>query len=311
MVAATGTGKTVMAAIDYRSLRQAGRVETLLYVAHRREILEQARRIFRHVLQMRDFGELLYQGERPAIQRHVFASIDSLGDGAAIDPAAFDHVILDEAHHAAANSWEKLLERVAPKELLGLTGTPERADGLDYERHFPRPWVGNLRVWNAIPHALVPFRYYMLDVEGADLRDLDLDRRSLRARSARRPTRGRGRGVRVAGGPGRYRVHRAAVRDARHRVLRECPPRRRGRPPFRRLWLLDPGGDRQHRQRRATRRSWRSRRRPGAGAVRGRHLQRRRRRSQRQHAVLLPPDRECHGVPPTVRARPASCAWQS
>jgi hypothetical protein len=53
-----------------------------------------------------------------------------------------------------------------------LTGTPERADGLDYERHFPRPWVGNLRVWNAIPHALVPFRYYMLDVEGADLRDL-------------------------------------------------------------------------------------------------------------------------------------------
>ena len=61
---------------------------------------------------------------------------------------------------------------MAPKELLGLTGTPERADGLDYERHFPRPWIGNLRVWNAIPHALVPFRYYMLDVEGADLRDL-------------------------------------------------------------------------------------------------------------------------------------------
>ena len=172
MVAATGTGKTVMAALDYRSLRQAGRVETLLYVAHRREILEQARRIFRNVLQMRDFGELLYHGERPAIQRHVFASIDSLGDGSAIDPGAFDHVILDEAHHAAADSWEKLLDRVAPKELLGLTGTPERADGLDYERHFPRPWIGNLRVWNAIPHALVPFRYYMLDVEGADLRDL-------------------------------------------------------------------------------------------------------------------------------------------
>ena len=172
MVAATGTGKTVMAAIDYRALRQSGRVETLLYVAHRREILEQARRIFRHALQMRDFGELLYQGERPAIQRHVFASIDSLGDGAAIDPAGFDHVILDEAHHAAADSWEKLLDRVAPKELLGLTGTPERADGLDYERHFPRPWIGNLRVWNAIPHALVPFRYYLLDVEGADLRDL-------------------------------------------------------------------------------------------------------------------------------------------
>ena len=59
----------------------------------------------------------------------MFASIDSLGDGSAIDPGAFDHVILDEAHHAAADSWEKLLDRVAPKELLGLTGTPERADG--------------------------------------------------------------------------------------------------------------------------------------------------------------------------------------
>jgi superfamily II DNA or RNA helicase/HKD family nuclease len=172
MVAATGTGKTVMAAIDYRNLRETGGAETLLYVAHRREILEHARRVFRHVLQMRDFGELLYHGERPVIQRHVFASIDSLGDGADVDPAIFDHVILDEAHHAAAGSWEKLLQRVAPKQLLGLTGTPERADGLDYERHFPRPWVGNLRVWNAIPHALVPFRYYMLDVEGADLRDL-------------------------------------------------------------------------------------------------------------------------------------------
>jgi superfamily II DNA or RNA helicase/HKD family nuclease len=172
MVAATGTGKTVMAALDYRALRQNGDVETLLYVAHRREILEQARSIFRHVLQMRDFGELLCQGERPAIQRHVFASIDSLGDRSTVDPAAFDHVILDEAHHAAAHSWDRLLDRVAPKQLVGLTGTPERADGLDYVRHFPRPWVGNLRVWNAIPHALVPFRYYVLDVEGADLRDL-------------------------------------------------------------------------------------------------------------------------------------------
>ena len=102
------------------------------------------RAIFRHLLQMRDFGEFLYQGERPVIRRHVFASIDSLGDGAAIDPAAFDHLILDEAHHSAAESWTTLLKQVSPKELLGLTGTPERADGLDYERSFPRPWIGNL-----------------------------------------------------------------------------------------------------------------------------------------------------------------------
>ena len=81
-------------------------------------------------------------------------------------------VVLDEAHHSAADKWLRLLERIQPRQLLGLTGTPERADGLDYEKHFPRPWVGNLRLWNAIPHALVPFRYYMLDVEGVDLRSV-------------------------------------------------------------------------------------------------------------------------------------------
>jgi superfamily II DNA or RNA helicase len=106
LVAATGTGKTVMAALDHRALREAGRVDTLLYIAHRREILDQARSMFRNALQQPGFGELLYQGERPEIGRHVFASIDSLGPSAAIDPAAFDHVVLDEAHHSPAVTWE-------------------------------------------------------------------------------------------------------------------------------------------------------------------------------------------------------------
>jgi superfamily II DNA or RNA helicase len=171
LVAATGTGKTVMAALDYRELRRAHAVDSLLFVAHRREILEQSIAIFRSALQLPGFGELLHQYEKPAIGRHVFASIDSLGNGS-IDPSRFDMVILDEAHHASAKTWDELLSRIRPRELLGLTGTPERADGLDYEHHFPRPWIGNLRVWNAIPNALVPFRYYMLDVDGVDLRDV-------------------------------------------------------------------------------------------------------------------------------------------
>lgn len=173
VVAATGTGKTVLAALDYRALRAAGAVDSLLFVAHRQEILTQARRVFRSALQSREFGELLYDGERPTAGRHVFASIDSLGEGGPVDASSFDMVILDEAHHAAADSWERLLARVAPKELVGLTGTPERADGLEFERYFPSPWVGNLRVWDAIPHALVPFRYYALDVEGVDLSEVE------------------------------------------------------------------------------------------------------------------------------------------
>lgn len=177
IVAATGTGKTVMAALDYRRLRNEGRIDSLLFIAHRREILEQARQVFRSALQLQHFGELLHQYEKPTVGRHVFASIDSLGDDSPIDPTTFDMVIVDEAHHSgAAKKWGSLLSTLSPRELVGLTGTPERADGIDYEQHFPRPWVGNLRVWNAIPHALVPFRYYMLDVQGVDLRDVSWSR---------------------------------------------------------------------------------------------------------------------------------------
>ncbi len=172
LVAATGTGKTVMAALDYAALREAGKVDKLLFVAHRREILEQARALYRAALQSSQFGELLFQGEAPTIGHHVFASIDSLRDDR-LDPKQFDMVVIDEAHHSPAFKWESFLNKVGPSaEVLGLTGTPERADGVDYDQLFPRPWIGNLRVWNAIPHALVPFRYYMLDVEGVDLRDV-------------------------------------------------------------------------------------------------------------------------------------------
>jgi superfamily II DNA or RNA helicase/HKD family nuclease len=172
LVAATGTGKTVMAALDYAALRQAGRVDTLLFVAHRREILEQARTLYRAALQSSEFGELLYQGQEPTIGHHVFASIDSLRDDR-LDPKRFDMIVIDEAHHSPAFKWESFLAKVGERtEILGLTGTPERADGVDYDHLFPRPWIGNLRIWNAIPQALVPFRYYMLDVEGVDLRDV-------------------------------------------------------------------------------------------------------------------------------------------
>lgn len=169
LVAATGTGKTVMAALDYRALKQAEQVDTLLFVAHRKEILVQARNTFRVALRSHSFGELQVDGERPEIGRHVFASIESLGTE---DLSRFDMVIVDEAHHAAAKSWDALLRRVNPRELLGLTGTPERSDGWSYEAHFPQPWIGNLRIWNAIPGALVPFRYYVIDVDAVSLTDV-------------------------------------------------------------------------------------------------------------------------------------------
>lgn len=171
VVAATGTGKTLIAAFDYERLLRVGHVESLLFVAHRREILEQARRVFRHVLRRPDFGEIWGDGHRPEVFRHVFAMIQTLRNAEFL-PEHFEHVIVDEVHHAAAGSYHDTLSRLVPRQLVGLTATPERADGRVYETHFPPPYVGNLRVWDAIQQqVLVPFRYFVLDIDGLDLAD--------------------------------------------------------------------------------------------------------------------------------------------
>ncbi len=173
VVSATGTGKTLVAAFDYQKLRSRREVDSMLFVAHRREILEQSRRVFREVLDLREFGELRVDGLRPRDGRHVFASIQSLGDPRDFSPEYFEHVIVDEVHHAAADSYGELLRWLRPRQLVGLTATPERADGRVYEEHFPRPYVGNLRVWDAIQQqVLVPFRYFVLDVDGLDLSEV-------------------------------------------------------------------------------------------------------------------------------------------
>jgi HKD family nuclease len=121
VVAATGTGKTVVAALDYRQLRSRLGRSRLLFVAHRKEILEASRTTFRHVLQDGTFGELWVAGAKPQRWEHVFASIQSLsaGDLEALDPEQFDVVIVDEFHHAAAATYSTLLDHVARCTCLG------------------------------------------------------------------------------------------------------------------------------------------------------------------------------------------------
>ncbi len=143
VVAATGTGKTVVAALDFRRLREQwldafGREPRLLFVAHRREILQQSLRTYREVLSDATIGELLVDGQRPTAWRHVFASVQSLTAEqlAQIDREHFDVVVVDEFHHAEATTYRRLLEHLRPAELLGLTATPERGDGLDVRAFF-------------------------------------------------------------------------------------------------------------------------------------------------------------------------------
>jgi superfamily II DNA or RNA helicase len=163
LVSATGTGKSVMAAVDYARLRTRLPRARLLFIAHRDEILKQAQATFAHALRDPSFGERWIGGERPSRWEHVFASIQSLSANTLehLDPAHFDVVIVDEFHRAAASSYERVLARLQPRELLGLTATPERSDGLPILQWFDHRIAAELRLWDAIDqHRLVPFSYF-------------------------------------------------------------------------------------------------------------------------------------------------------
>jgi superfamily II DNA or RNA helicase len=178
LVSATGTGKTVMAAVDYGRLSKTLQRSRLLFVAHREEILTQTIGTFRHGLRDPAFGELWVGGARPNRFDHVFASIQSLNASgfASLDPKHFDVVIVDEFHHAEAPSYRTLLDHVKPTELLGLTATPERSDGLPILHWFDDRIAAELRVWDAIDQGyLSPFAYYGIH-DGKDFRNLEWTR---------------------------------------------------------------------------------------------------------------------------------------
>ncbi|MEV5828753.1 DUF3427 domain-containing protein [Spirillospora sp. NPDC052242] len=178
VVMATGTGKTIVAALDYKRLREAGKVESLLFVAHRKDILTQSLATFRLALKDRTFGDLLVDGQRPATWRHVFASVQSL-KLPHLNPDHFDMVIIDEFHHAAAKSYSALLDHIEPVALLGLTATPERTDGADILHWFDnqRP-TAELRLWEALERGmLTPFHYFGIH-DGVDVSSVTWNRRT-------------------------------------------------------------------------------------------------------------------------------------
>jgi superfamily II DNA or RNA helicase/HKD family nuclease len=180
LVAATGTGKTVIAALDYRRLCEAaGKNLKLLFVAHRQEILQQAMRTYRDVMQDGAFGELYVGKHKPRQWKHIFASVQSLSALGIdkLEPDFFDVVVIDEFHHAMAPTYRRLLDHLQPQQLLGLTATPERGDGVDVAKQFfDGRTASELRLWDALDaDLLVPFHYFGVS-DDVDLSQLDWKR---------------------------------------------------------------------------------------------------------------------------------------
>ncbi|RKN60729.1 DUF3427 domain-containing protein [Streptomyces klenkii] len=175
LVAATGTGKTVMAALDYRTLRRKlqNRQLKLLFVAHRKEILKQSLLTYQHVLNDANFGELWVGGEVPEDWSHVFASVQSLTAQALerFAPGHFDVIVIDEFHHGVSPTYRRVLDHFKPAEMLGLTATPERMDGENVQdEFFDGRIAAEMRLWEALENDLLsPFHYFGI----ADTVDLE------------------------------------------------------------------------------------------------------------------------------------------
>ena len=179
VVAPTGTGKTLIAAFDYARQPFSGSRPRLLFLAHREELLRQARDRFRHVLRDESFGDLLGGGEEPASFDHLFATIQSFRSRALLESQGAEHwkyAVLDEAHHVAAESYREIVASLRPHILLGLTATPERMDGESILPWFDHRIADEMRLRHAIERQyLVPFDFYGMH-DGTDLSKLTWSR---------------------------------------------------------------------------------------------------------------------------------------
>lgn len=181
VVAATGTGKTVISAFDYRRFRSdnAGKPCRLLFVAHRKEILEQSIKCFRGVLHDPNFGELFVGEHCPDSLDNLFVSVQTLNSRAlteAVSDDFYDFIIVDEFHHAAAPTYQQLLNYFKPRILLGLTATPERMDGENILRWFDNRIAAEIRLPEAIDRKLLcPFQYFGIS-DSVDLSDVKWNR---------------------------------------------------------------------------------------------------------------------------------------
>lgn len=181
IVAATGTGKTVISAFDYKVFtEQTGGTHRLLFVAHREEILKQSRRTYRSVLLDANFGDIWVGDSRPQNGiDHLFISVQTFNSKyerifSGLPADYYDYIVIDEAHHLVADSYRKIISKFTPKLLVGLTATPERMDGVSLLPDFDNQISAEIRLPKALDEGLLtPFQYLCISDE-TDLTDEEL-----------------------------------------------------------------------------------------------------------------------------------------
>lgn len=172
VVAATGIGKTYLAAFDSLKYKR------ILFVAHREEIIKQAAQSFRNVRNNEEVG-FFYNNIKNTDKNLIFALVQTLGKEAYLKEEYFprdyfDYIVVDEFHHAVSANYKRIMEYFTPKFLLGLTATPERLDSKDVFALCDYNEVYEVRLQEAINKGwLVPFRYYGIYDETVDYTNID------------------------------------------------------------------------------------------------------------------------------------------
>jgi len=178
IVAATGTGKTVISAFDYNVfVEKHTEHHRLLFVAHRQEILVQAQHTYRSVLQDANFGDLWVGAYKPYTGiDHLFVSVPTFNSKyedvfRQLPADYYDYIVIDEAHHLVADSYRTILKHFKPQLLIGLTATPERMDGVSLLPDFDGQISAEIRLPAALDEGLLtPFQYLCISDE-TDLTD--------------------------------------------------------------------------------------------------------------------------------------------
>jgi superfamily II DNA or RNA helicase len=185
---ASGAGKTHTIAFDIKQKNP----QSVLYLVHRNEILIQTVKVFKDVIGIKDHDiGIINQDHKGYNKKYLFATNIALSRPKNLEkiPRNIEYLVIDEFHHAAAPTYQKIIEYFNPKYFYGLTATPERSDLIDIKKYIENNVVGNIDIFTGIKDKiLVPFRYFGLmdNIDYSDIRwqdyhyrEFDLDKKLL------------------------------------------------------------------------------------------------------------------------------------